>query len=123
NDSVTEAAIDAVRIQQPVCDQMALEVDPIFAGQNATMRASGADAGRRVYFVYSLSGEGETPVPPLGVVLGLDRPRLAGSSVADGSGLAEFSTPIPSGAPMVPLWIQAAHVGRVSNVVLTQINR
>ncbi|MFG0328582.1 MAG: hypothetical protein ACF8PN_01680 [Phycisphaerales bacterium] len=99
-----------------------LTVDPLFAGQNASMQASNATPGQRVYFAYSVTGEGSTFVPQLNVTLDLDRPRLGGSAVADGGGVASLSEPIPPNIGPLAIWIQAAEVGRKSNLVLTQIN-
>lgn len=121
NDSVTEAAIDAFTVSVILCDAMVLEATPLNGGQPATLTATDADPGAQVYFVYSLSGTGSTFVPQLGVTLGLSNPQLAGSAIADGSGVAQFSQTLPNVGPLV-VWLQAAHNGKVSNVLLTQIN-
>ncbi|MFG0331183.1 MAG: trypsin-like serine peptidase [Phycisphaerales bacterium] len=120
NNTGVQAALDNPR---SVCAQMVLEVDALFAGLSATMRTPNGTPGETVYFIYSLTGEGSTFVPSLNVTLDLDRPRLGGSAVADASGLAELtSDPLPSGSALTVVWIQAAEFGRVSNVVLSQIN-
>ncbi|MFG0331547.1 MAG: hypothetical protein ACF8PN_16790 [Phycisphaerales bacterium] len=122
NNSVTEAAVDAFQVAVLNCDDLFLEVEPLVSGQPSDLTASFADPGETVYFVYSLTGEGDTFVPQLNVTLGLDRPRLGGSAVADGSGVAVFTTTVPNGIGTRLVWIQAAQVGKVSNVVLTQTN-
>lgn len=99
-----------------------LEVDPLFWGQDATLRVTDATPQDLVYFVYSLSGEGSTFVPQLNVTLDLDAPTLAGTATADDTGLAVFSQSLPNRqAPMV-IWMQAAAAGESSHLVLAQIN-
>ena len=63
-----------------------------------------------------------TPVPGLDVVLDLDRPRLAGSAIVDESGVVTLTGRIPPGAGVRLIWIQAAEQGRVSNLIVDQIN-
>lgn len=123
NNSVTEAGLDAVRIVTPICGpRMLLEVDPLFAGQNATMRVTEATPQQTVFFIYSIKGTGSTPVPQLGVILGLDSPILAGSAVAGNNGSAQLTKLVPDGTSGRNVWIQAAEQGRISNVVATTIN-
>lgn len=110
--TMAEAAWDAPLI---------LEISDLNGGQMGTLETIHADPGQRVYFIYSLSGLGSTPVPPLGVTLDLDNPVLGGSAVADASGVATFTTPIPN-VGLTLVWVQAAVQGRTSAVVLTQIN-
>ncbi|MBL1218709.1 MAG: hypothetical protein D8M59_14600 [Planctomycetes bacterium] len=101
---------------------MTLEIDPLFRGQQAEMRVSGAAPSTMVYFTYSLAGMGNTYVPVLDVTLDLMLPKLAGSDESDGSGNAAYMATVPANAPLILVWAQAAHYQRTSNVVATQIN-
>lgn len=100
---------------------LSLSPDPIRRGSNATAAVTGATPNQRVYVAYSLAGLGSTPVPQLNVVLDLNQPRQAGSALADGGGAAAIVLSVPPGAPLVPVWIQAAEQGSTSNVVSTSI--
>lgn len=122
NDSVTEAAIDAVKVLILDCNRLHLTVDPLFAGQNATLSVTSATPGEMVYFVYSLQGEGSTYVPALDVTLDLRAPQLAGSDMADANGEASITKSVPPAARGRLVWLQAAEFQRVSNLVLKQVN-
>jgi len=122
SEEIFPAALRYAEEVAPPDVRMQLDVDPLYRGQDAEMRASGAESNTMVYFVYSLAGEGSTYVPSLDVTLELDQPKLAGQDESDGSGYAAFTATVPSGAPTVVIWIQAAHYQRLSNVVVTQIN-
>lgn len=102
--------------------QLTLHVDPLFAGQQTTLRVYQADPDTMVYFVYSLDGEGSVYVPALDVVLDLSNPKLVGSDQADGNGYAEVTVLVPKNSPLILVWLQAAQYQNVSNVVLTQVN-
>ncbi len=99
-----------------------LTVSPLQAGERATLRIDHATPKGRVYFALSMTGPGDTFVPRLGVTLGLDAPRLIGSALADGTGVASVVGVLPPNLEPRVLWIQAAEAGRTSTVVLTQIN-
>lgn len=101
---------------------MSLDVDPLYKGQQAEMRVTNASPSTMVYFVYSLAGSGTTYVPALDVTLDLAKPKLAGSSKSDASGNAAYTVNVPSTAPNIVVWMQAAHYQRTSNVVESQIN-
>jgi len=124
NDSVTESGVDAFDLFTPAgCGTgLVLEVDPLVAGETGRLRTTNATTGEPVYFIYSRSGEGSTPVPGLGVTLGLDRPTLAGTVTPDAGGFAEFAATIPGGLRDTLIWLQIAQTGRLSDVVLEQIN-
>jgi len=122
DDSRTEACVDAFQVIDLYCDRMGLDVDPLYAGADATMTATDATPGQTVYFVYSLDGLGSYYVSGLGITLNLDDPRLADSAVADGAGNAEIQVSVPGNAGGVTVWLQAAEDGRKSVVVNTTIN-
>ncbi len=94
-----------------------LEVPPLVAGLFATLRASHAQPGESVHFIYSQRGLGQTPVPQLGVTLGLRSPALAGSARADAQGSATLRGRVPVELLGGELWIQAARQGAVTDVV------
>jgi len=79
-------------------------------GSLATIEVTNAGPGERIWFLYSLAGEGIGPsVPQLGgLQLGILEPvEILGSVVADDSGTATFETMVPGGAPPVQVWFQA----------------
>jgi len=120
NDSVTEGAIDAVRIVSASCGApggMLLTVDPLVAGQNSRFTAEQATVGQRVYFTYSVKGLGDTFVPRLNVTLGILNPKLAGSAKANSVGIAALIRKVPGNTSGTEVWVQAAEQGRISNIV------
>lgn len=87
-----------------------LETSALVRGQNAQLTARDCMPGRTVFFVYSFAGAGSTYIAKLGIELDLSMPiSLAGYNVADETGMAQFSARVPSGAPLQPVWLQAAH--------------
>jgi len=90
-------------------------------GEAAHLRAGRATPGSYVYFVYSITGFGETWVSQLGVTFDLDQPALAGRSQVGADGIAVYSDLIPSDIHPYLIWLQSAENGRTSNVVFTQL--
>lgn len=86
------------------------------AGQIATLSLTGATPFERQYFVASTQGTGVTPVPELGIALGIVQPRLLvfGRSDVDGNFARDVS--IPTRAAGRTVWLQAAQLQRVSEV-------
>lgn len=120
NDSVTEGAIDAVRIVSASCGApggMFLTVDPLIAGQQTRFTAEQATVGERVFFAYSVKGLGDTFVPQLNVTLGILNPKLAGSAKANSVGIAALIRNVPGNTSGTEVWMQAAEQGRISNIV------
>lgn len=101
---------------------MVLEVDRIVRGQQTTMTVTSARANTTVYFAYSIVGTGEIFVPFLNVTIGLRNPQLIGTRTTDATGSAVMTMNVPSNAPRVPVWIQAAELGNASNIIAGQIN-
>ncbi len=98
-----------------------LEATQLVRGQRATLQATGATANRPVYFVYSLSGYGNTFVPQLGIALALENPVLGAQGQANGSGTATVQVPIPASIPPVTVYLQAAQPNRASDVEVRQV--
>jgi len=113
NHSGLQNALDNPR---GVCAPFGLNVPVLVAGSSARLEAIDASPGLRVYFVYSLAGQGEFLVTQLGVTMGLASPKLSGSAIADNNGSATLTRLIPNGTSGRTVWIQAAEVGRVSVV-------
>ncbi|MFW5653895.1 MAG: M14 family zinc carboxypeptidase, partial [Planctomycetota bacterium] len=101
--------------------RMMLESDPLQAGALTELRVMNAGANEEVYFTYSLTGTGWTPVDLLGHGVGLRAPTLIGTAIADASGSASITTNIPSSAPSIPVWLQAVRVGDETNIVVTEV--
>ncbi|PCH81791.1 MAG: hypothetical protein COB96_02385 [Planctomycetota bacterium] len=87
------------------------------AGTTTTLSTTGSASGDTVYFAYSVTGNGVTSIPSLGVDLGIASPQLLGTSGANGSGVAEFTVNIPPRARYLPVWLQAAQIGKTSQVI------
>jgi hypothetical protein len=82
----------------------------LIPGSMATFTASNVAPTERVWFLYSLTGEGVGPsVPQLGgMTLDLLEPvEILGSEAADETGIATLDAFVPSGAPPVQVWFQA----------------
>ena len=101
-----------------IATALALSIGPLVAGQSASIEISGANPGQQVFFAFSTSGTGRTPVPPLGVDLALDLPRRLTSTFADAAGNAQVSVQVPPGSAGRDVWLQAAVAGNTSNVVM-----
>lgn len=94
-----------------------LTVDNLVAGENAQLTAEGAGPNQTVYFIYSLSGLGETFVPQLNVTLRLANPALGVQKRANGAGVALASVPVPGSLAGQDLWLQAAIPGEATDVI------
>ncbi len=82
----------------------------LIPGNTATFAVSNVAPGERVWFLYSLAGEGEGPsVPRLGgLSLDLMAPvEILGVSEADETGIATLDALVPPGAPPIQVWFQA----------------
>jgi hypothetical protein len=83
---------------------------PLVRGQMATLQVTGAGQGERVFFIYSLQGEGDGPQIPVlgGMSLDILMPfDLVGQAFADDSGTATIQVPIPARAPLIDVSTQA----------------
>ncbi len=95
-----------------------LTATPLVRGTTATLTASNANDGESVWFLYSLAGQGSGPCPPQlgGLCLDIINPiTIIGSSVSSG-GTATYLVPVPAGAPLIPVWMQAVVQRGVGNV-------
>ena len=108
-------------VSQAVGKRMALQISPLIAGQTVDLDIDGAKPNQRVHFAYSLSGKDWTSVPALGVYMQLTDPVRAGSAQADANGHARLTRLVPAQGAGLTIWIQAAHVGKTSNVVEASI--
>ena len=110
-------------IMTPVNSTMQLsDAVPGIAGQVNSIETSGVTPGTRVYFTYSRFGGGAL-IPGCDVsvnALQIENPKLAGSAVADGDGVAKLTGIVPSGISGRELLFQAVVVGRceISNLVV-----
>jgi len=99
-------------------EPMMLQSSKLAANQVANITCWGTTPGRRVYLIYSLSGNGTEYIPQLDVIADLGNPTLVGWQLADSDGKATFSVPLSSSIPTpLPVWIQALERNRKSNVV------
>ena len=121
DDTFGHGRIDIAGSLTLIQNPFSLVADPLIAGQETTVYASGADPNREVYFIYSGLREGDTYVPQLQITLDMGNPVLAGSARADGSGNAEFSTMIRGDVSGVNVKLQGAQFGRKSNLLETTI--
>jgi hypothetical protein len=93
----------------------------VVAGTSADFDVVNATPGAPTFLAYGLS-LGSTPVPPLGISLDLHKAKqLGGSVIANGSGEAGWSIPVPSIASGVTAYLQACQPGRTTNVLTVNI--
>ncbi len=111
------ALLDALENPQGVCAPFSLEISNLVGGETAQVTATGATPGRRVFFGFSLTGEGEVPIDPLGVIIGISQPIEIGSAIADAAGEASLTRRLGPGATGHEVWAQAAELGRTSIIV------
>lgn len=106
-----------------VVDPIALSSpQPGVAGQVNTLTVTTATPGETVYYVYGF-GAGSAPVPGCGgVTADMSSPVLAGTSVADGSGVATYSGFVPDAVSGRAVRLQAVELSncRKSNLVVHQ---
>ncbi len=90
----------------------------IMAGANASLQLAAAVPNAPAWLAASTTGAGSTPIPQLGVTLGLAAPfPLAGPTLVSPTGGAVWNVPVPAGAQGRSYWLQAAQAGKVSNVL------
>lgn len=95
---------------------------PLDVVEDAKLELRLGAAHAPAWMAYSLQGPGSTPVPPLGVVLGLANPKqLAGPMQTDGTGYAKWEMPIPPGAQGRTVWFQGVQSGNTTNLFRTTI--
>jgi len=102
-------------------DGLALELSHLIGGRSATANISQALAGGSLFLTYSLTGMGQTPVPPLGVTLDLNQAKLFRSGNADANGDWSVTGRIPIALSGYTLWAQALQLGAVSNVYVQSV--
>lgn len=98
--------------------------DPLVNNQNATFYIERGDPSTETGLFYSLRGTGSTYNAHLGVTLDLDRAQQVSTYKNTNTlGNVWWTVKIPKAGKNRVLWLQAAQSsGRLSNVVLTQIN-
>jgi hypothetical protein len=93
----------------------------VISGSSADFDVVSATVGAPTFLAYGLS-LGSTPVPPLGITLGLHKAKqLGGTVIANGSGEASWSIQVPGPASGVTAYLQACQLGRTSNVLTVNI--
>ncbi len=96
--------------------------DPLVGGQQGSFAVERGAPNLATYLIYSLAGPGSTYVPQLDVTLGLASPVLAAPPLdADQDGALTWIGTVPGTANTLPVWLQSAQDGRVSNVVETEL--
>jgi len=97
--------------------ELGLTASTLTAGQPASLTASDAVPGRRIFFARSATGTGSFPINAFGVTLELDQPALVGTAFANAAGVANVSFNVPPGASGRSVWFQACAQAALSNVV------
>ena len=98
-----------------------LSVPALVSGSSNTLSVSGASAGTRVHFAYSLIGTALFEPPGLATILSLDSPQLAGSTSADGSGNASINRFIPGSFAGTTVWLQAVENSHATNWIMLTV--
>lgn len=102
--------------------ELEIDPDPLVGGQQGSFAVERGTPNQASYLVYSLAGPGSTYVPQLDVTLGLASPVLAAPPLdADQDGAATWIGIVPGTANTLPVWLQSAQFGRVSNIVATEV--
>jgi len=80
----------------------------LLRGRKYALFVHGAQPGRRVYFLASLTGHGCTFIRQLGICIDLD-PRIyrLGNAPTNSEGFAQLSLEIGPNVPLGPAWLQA----------------
>lgn len=84
-------------------------LDPLIRGSNVSARVCNATPGESVVLTYSTSGLGAGPCPPQlgGLCMDILNPSIYATVTATMLGDAEFPITVPSGAPLIPIYVQA----------------
>jgi len=98
----------------------ALAVSSLVAGQTATFDFTGGVANASSWLTASIYGPGLTPVPPLHVDSGLDRPIVVVRGISDTAGTISWPLTVPA-LPGLAVWFQVVQMGVVSPVVAATI--
>ncbi|MFG0330565.1 MAG: S8 family serine peptidase [Phycisphaerales bacterium] len=98
---------------------------PMYGGDMVTWFVTNGDPATDTGLFYSLQGEGSSFIPALGVSVDLDQAKQAGDiQQTNAIGDTFWTLRVPNPPRDLLVWIQAAQsTGRLSNVVLTQVNR
>ena len=94
-----------------------LTVEPLVAGESATLSVSGATPGKHVAFIGSVAGTGITEVAAIHAIVSLEEPRLLGRVVADGAGRGTLTIQVPpeaEGSGLPRLAMEIATTSRVT---------
>lgn len=100
---------------EAVTGSLDLSVNNLMGGLTASLTATGATPGARVWFVYSLSGTAITDVPQIHATIALSAPALLGSAIANGAGVATLQRFVPQSASGLMPTFMAAEDGNGSN--------
>jgi glucose/arabinose dehydrogenase len=108
------------RINKLVPAGLNLAVGNAVASSTVPIAVTAGVANKRAFVIYSGDGLGQTVVPELGVVLDLLNPTLHVARSMDSSGNLSLTVHLPPSLSGIRMWVQAAQVGVVSNVI-TQV--
>src|SRR5690606_32481675 len=106
----TRIDIVTVKYAEGSTADLILTQTALHRGQPATFTVEGAAVGDRIYFLYSFTGVGTGPCPPVlgGLCLDLLNPiTVFGTSIADSTGTARLTRTIPANAPLRDVHTQA----------------
>lgn len=95
-----------------------LDVVDFAEGKTASFVVTGAQPNQPQCLLFSLVGTGSVPIPQCNITLGLGVPffSLLPCINSSSTGMATWRLPIPIGLKGIPVWVQAAECGSVSNV-------
>jgi hypothetical protein len=105
----------------PVSQPMTLTaIGPIISGGTGTLEVSNGAANSATFLAYGLS-LGSTPIPPLGVTLGLASAKQIGTAkMSNAVGFSTWTETVPAGVAGVTVYLQACQVGIITNI-LTEV--
>lgn len=95
---------------------------PLDVIEDAKFELRLANPNSTAWMAYSLQGPGSTPLPPLGITLGIaNAQQLSTPMQTDGTGYVKWEMPVPSAAQGLTVWFQGLQNGQTTNLIATEI--
>lgn len=98
-----------------------LRLPHLHAGTSAVATVTGGTSNSLCGMFFSTAGLGATTVPAAGITLDLTTARLLATRTTNGAGTASFRGNVPANLQDRTIWVQAAQLGRKSNVVVETV--
>ncbi|MEQ8767765.1 MAG: S8 family serine peptidase [Planctomycetota bacterium] len=123
DDEFGHGRIDSFESVRLARDENTLGYDqaPLFKGQSSTATVTRANPGQTVYWLLSLTGEGEGPCVS-GRCLDILSPQVVIGLPADAQGVATWTFTVPNVVPIVvPVWLQAITLDPIEGMITSNV--